>query len=291
MATVYDITVFKNHVKQCNAKATIHHPAANTRTLDALLVGAVITLRTDQKRENLAASSLTTLTWPCPGLTASNNPRIRQYLKRTSSLSAGGISEHKVAHRLFADDLLSLNDIQREAVQIEQLNTHRWRNDHERKRVFASGSFPCLKVATLPLDYESGDIVPPCVLCDALLNLRAFVSAINRPLPERKNRIYTPHLYQSRVLGERFARNQGLARLLEDSDSDGSEDGLELSKERPTIPKQKDLFCRFIRQFVAGHFDKKPVFLDLVAVMTDTAEREARGRGMQNKKYPPALDD
>lgn len=44
-------------------------------------------------------------------------------------------------------------------------------------------------------------------------------------------------------------------------------------------------------QVVAGNLDDKPVFLDLVQVLTVQAERCIRGRGLQNMKYPPAFDE
>lgn len=46
-----------------------------------------------------------------------------------------------------------------------------------------------------------------------------------------------------------------------------------------------------MRQVVAGNFDDQPVFLDLVQVLTVQTERRLRGTGLQNMKYPPALDD
>ena len=46
-----------------------------------------------------------------------------------------------------------------------------------------------------------------------------------------------------------------------------------------------------MRQVVAGNLDDQPVFLDLVQVLTTQAERQLDGHGLQNMKYPPALDD
>ena len=46
-----------------------------------------------------------------------------------------------------------------------------------------------------------------------------------------------------------------------------------------------------MRQVAAGNLDDKPVFLDLVQVLTVQAERRVRGCGLQNMKYPPAFDE
>jgi hypothetical protein len=48
---------------------------------------------------------------------------------------------------------------------------------------------------------------------------------------------------------------------------------------------------RFVRQVVLGNLDEKPVFMDLVNVLTIEAERREHGNGLQNMKYPPAFDD
>jgi hypothetical protein len=44
-------------------------------------------------------------------------------------------------------------------------------------------------------------------------------------------------------------------------------------------------------QVVTGQLDDKPVFLDLVQVITVETERREWGVGLQNMKYPPACDD
>lgn len=48
---------------------------------------------------------------------------------------------------------------------------------------------------------------------------------------------------------------------------------------------------RFVHQVVLGNLDNKPVFMDLIQVLTIEAERREQGRGLQKMKYPPAFDD
>jgi len=48
---------------------------------------------------------------------------------------------------------------------------------------------------------------------------------------------------------------------------------------------------RFVHQVVAGKLDDKPVFLDLVQVITLEAERCERGVGFQGMKYPQAFEE
>ena len=52
-----------------------------------------------------------------------------------------------------------------------------------------------------------------------------------------------------------------------------------------------ETLTRFVRQVVAGRFNDKKVFMDLVHVLVVDAERLEKGRGLQNMKYPPAFDD
>lgn len=48
---------------------------------------------------------------------------------------------------------------------------------------------------------------------------------------------------------------------------------------------------RFVHQVVGGNLNDKPVFMDLVHVLTVEAERREQGHGLQKMKYPPAFDD
>ena len=52
-----------------------------------------------------------------------------------------------------------------------------------------------------------------------------------------------------------------------------------------------ETLTQFVCQVVAGHFNDKHVFMDLVHVLVIDAERLERGVGLQNMKYPPAFDD
>lgn len=52
-----------------------------------------------------------------------------------------------------------------------------------------------------------------------------------------------------------------------------------------------NVLANFIKLALAGQFKSKPVFLGLVEAMTVQADKEARGVGMQNMKYPPILED
>ncbi|KAF8956014.1 hypothetical protein BDZ97DRAFT_1620549, partial [Flammula alnicola] len=184
----------------------------------------------------------------------------------------GGISEQKISQRLFQTEVLSgLTSLQREAIRLEQIQTHRWRNEHNLKRVVAIGERSCLGQVSLPVGNNPEDGIPLCSSCKQLLSLRAFVTAIHCEVPQDKDRIFVPHQYQNAALGQMYAKNKGLAQLFEDSD--------------------KDIFHRFARQFLAGSYDDKPVFLGLVEVMTEKVNREAHNHGMQNMHYPPAFND
>ena len=57
------------------------------------------------------------------------------------------------------------------------------------------------------------------------------------------------------------------------------------------MTNHSETLTRFVRQVVAGNLGDQPVFLDLVRVLTVQAERHLNGSGLQNMKYPPALDE
>ncbi|KAI0291530.1 hypothetical protein BC826DRAFT_875479, partial [Russula brevipes] len=197
-------------------------------------------------------------------------PRIKQYVKRTSATSAGGINIHAIAKDLFRDDFKNLSAKKKGLVHQKQLQTHTWSVDSMRMSIHAIRTNPCSGNAQRGAD----GALRPCNQCLALLSQRAFRNAISREPPKNENRVYIPHTYQPAEVGKMYKFR--LNNLI---------DGV-----RPTSSHTESL-TRFVRQVVEGNLDDKPVFLDLVQVLTIEAERRERGLGLQNMKYPPAFDE
>ncbi|KAH8977094.1 hypothetical protein EDB92DRAFT_2002633 [Lactarius akahatsu] len=204
---------------------------------------------------------------PCPGLAERDNIHLCQYFTRTSVASAGGKDLHTVARSLFSEEFKKLSSEKKELVWLKQKQTHRWTVDHLMKTVHAFGKNPCEGDAQTASDGS----LEPCNACKALLMLPAFKKAIARKPATNKNRAYIPHVYQPVEIGKMYSL--GFSELINGTSS------------------HSETLTQFVGQVVAGNFDDKPVFLNMVQVLTNQAERRVQGRGLQNMKYPPAFDD
>ncbi|KAF5334602.1 hypothetical protein D9611_012013 [Ephemerocybe angulata] len=131
----YNIWKFKKHLLTCKGKAS-SRPAGNTRTLIAMdAVSFIPTL--DAEPSMVAAQSTSPSkkpadieTWPCPGLSQEDDPRIPQYFSRTTQPSAGGVKANILAQSMFGvASTRDLDENQSKALALRQQATHRWRLD------------------------------------------------------------------------------------------------------------------------------------------------------------------
>ncbi|TFY80575.1 hypothetical protein EWM64_g3442 [Hericium alpestre] len=235
-STVYDTYLFRKHVEKCKGKGA----AGNTSTLD---IGMKLTFKPGVIPVKKPA---TEELWPCPGLQEVDDARITVYLQRTLVRSAGGESNIKLAEKMFNKSYTALDTEKQEAVCLKQQQTHRWALDHQNNRVYAIGVQPCLSDVK-----KINDIVRPCSNCRKLLSLRAFLTAINRKIPEDENRIFVPHCYQNSAIGLIYTKHQGLRDLFE---------------ENVQCSSTNDIFRRYARQVAEGKYDKNPVFMGLTEI-------------------------
>ncbi|KAJ2921648.1 hypothetical protein H1R20_g15444, partial [Candolleomyces eurysporus] len=260
----YDSTKLKEHIVICKVKKPTK-PSAQTRTLLAM---KAVTMAPAVQSQSHSLSQPQLKEWPCPGLTEKDDSRIPQYLGRSPSYSAGGVSELGLAKKMFdVTSLLELNQEERAVVARQQRTTHRWQLNHEEQSIYAIGEAPCEKVVKAASLSE----VKPCNGCSGLLKLRPFLTAINRDIPLDENRIHTPHRYQGSAIGQMYAKMQGLTAIVK-------------------TPGNGSLLRRVVKSFADGIFDKQPVFVGMIEMMIDKAEQEEGGKGMQNMKYNPAFD-
>ena len=210
MAMVYDISLYKRHIKNCKSQTV----RAGMHTLDN---GLNFVFRQDGF-PSLANSGGShddiSSRWPCPGLSKNIDSQIENYLLRTTVPSAGGTSIENVARNMYKKAYKELTEAEKEAVRIGQMHTHRWSLDHQRRRVFATGTKPCLRKVTHKLHYDSRS-PQPCDACMALLKDCAFRTAIYRSLPGDENRKFTPHLYQAAEIAKISAKHSGLGAIFD----------------------------------------------------------------------------
>ena len=160
----------------------------------------VLAINTPSQSSAPSLPNRTNITFPCPGLTKNDDPRIGQYVKRTSVTSAGGKDLFKVTKQLFKIKFNKLSSRRKEIVRQKQIQTHRWSVDHTRKRIHAIGAKPCTGVSQMA---EDGKLLP-CDRCLKLLSLHRFRNAISRKPPKDKNRVYVPHHVQPAEIGKMY---------------------------------------------------------------------------------------
>lgn len=128
----------------------------------------------------------------CPGLTRDLDPRIENYLNRTSSYGGGSksldhLSEEHYDGKVFAE----LSDSEKAIIRRDQVQHRTWRSDTSPgvMATFASGLKLCVQSFDVQDNPEHKNLhsVTPCDPCRLLLTIRAFQSALNKPTPEPSN--------------------------------------------------------------------------------------------------------
>ena len=113
-----------------------------------------------------------------------------------------------IAKELFKKTFSKLSKVRKEEVMVAQTHGHRWKNDHQKLRVFSTS---CQK--------NTPDRTPnhplPCASCQAVLKSQEFKNAIQKPTPLPKNQIYTNNQYRNKLLGEIYGRTIGLKEIIE----------------------------------------------------------------------------
>jgi hypothetical protein len=208
MATVYDVTLYKCHVQTCKS----HTATAGMHTLDHGL--NFVFMRQDSCHSSTLADSSSLgnkrSMWPCPGLSGDAHPKIESYLLRTMVPSAGGTSIENIAQDMYKKEYKVLTESEKQAVRIGQMHTHCWSLEHQQRRIFATGTKPCLRKVP-----QNAGSPQPCDACSALLKDRAFRTAIFREVPEDANQKFTPHLYQAAEIAKISARHSGLGAIFD----------------------------------------------------------------------------
>ncbi|KAM6495644.1 hypothetical protein JOM56_008350 [Amanita muscaria] len=275
----YDVQRFSEHVSRCTPESRQKKAAAGAPSLWKLgrqlgwkVIPSSNKASTTQTTASLTPAPVaegnnsTPLTYPCPGLTDLDHPRIPIYLRRTGFEGGGARSLTVIAKERFGQSFNELETALKKIVGDVQRHEHQWHNDHQNRRVFAT---KCEQtVATPPLNGRAY----PCTACVQVLRSKHFRAVLCKPLPIDKNYVFTNHRFRSKAMGEIYARVIGLREIIETPDP-------------LTTP-----CIRYAKGVLSGHYDNK-IFAGLVEAMVMKMDREAEGRGMQNFRHPPAWDE
>ncbi|KAJ7055055.1 hypothetical protein C8F01DRAFT_1234841 [Mycena amicta] len=112
-----------------------------------------------------------------------------------------------------------------------------------------------------------------CRMCWAVFLRREFRTALNRNRDKPHAKVkFTPKVYSNPIQSRLVGKFHGLREFLNERSD----------------PKA-GVFLRFARGVAQGQYKDNQVFLGLVETMQLARERQLRGVGMQNFKYPPEL--
>ena len=199
MKEPYNIGNFENHVAKCKTTTTVGMP-----TLASMFTNQLRNQVPKVKDE--AKPSIPT---PCPGLSASNHPRIPIYLKRSPAHGGGAMRIDRLSSSLYPDTPYSLlSDRKQVNVRAAQKIQYRWRNEPNLGKIYSTA---CKKTAHI----SGFDNSPaPCYECQALLKDSLFRKALARDLPDPANVKYTPKVYINNDAIEKWGNIHRLAPLI-----------------------------------------------------------------------------
>ena len=217
MKDPFDFTRWKDHLRVCDTK----HEGKKSQKLPSLfqlgwltkekkvkakkVEEMVVEVTEEDDSENVPRRD----TVPCPGITATNDPHVKRYLKCTGTLGGGGRAIQEIAKELFGKLFSQLKNVKnRQRVVDKQTNEWKWRNDHANGRVF---SLSCQKEV---LD-RSPKPPLPCSDCHTVFQTRAFKTVINRPIPSDKNSGFTNYRFRNHALAKIYGRITGVHELIE----------------------------------------------------------------------------
>ncbi|KIY43701.1 hypothetical protein FISHEDRAFT_52985 [Fistulina hepatica ATCC 64428] len=205
---------------------------------------------------------------PCPGITPTVDPHVNKYLHRTSETGGGGESLTKHAFRIFHRAYRRLRIEQKEEVMMAQRHGRKWQNEHSRMRVFASN---CLKKVEVLTDEPTDG--KPCDACRAILRSKEFQNALRRDPPKKKkNWRYINKRFLNSVAAEIHARSKDLYTIFSQADA-------------------KNTPCIIYAQAALEGSIKNTLFASLMDALCSVHEREERGVGMQNFRWPVEWDE
>ncbi|KII87710.1 hypothetical protein PLICRDRAFT_699250, partial [Plicaturopsis crispa FD-325 SS-3] len=199
---------------------------------------------------------------PCPGLTHNSDARISLYLRRTAVPSGGAPPRHVLTAEMAEKNPTAT----REEVFLSVLHAERHRAKWINNHMTSSVSSPaCTKVAFI----SSTGILLPCNACADILKIKAFRTALKRPMPSNAASKYVPKAYRNPLLGEAYQRHTDVRELMEMGDSK---------------------WLTFAKRGAAGRYKDFNALVGLMEAVTVVEDRGHRGVALTNMKYTEDFD-
>lgn len=148
---------------------------------------------------------------PCPGLRASDNPRILSYLQRTSIPGGGAKPRHVLCQKMFGDNgcMSDLSPKQMKRLLGVECALYLWENVHTTLSIHSTSCVRIIQVS----ETELPTATHPCMPCRELLSNKTFKNAISRPTPHPGNTRYTAHVWTEPLVQETVKRQLGIEDL------------------------------------------------------------------------------
>lgn len=204
MKEPYNIAYFESHVAKCKKRTT-----SNMMTIKNMFKN-----HPQPKREKIDSKPSTTSTRiPCPGLSASDHPRIPLYLERTPATGGGSSKINKISASLYPEvRYTDLSTEEQQNVLAAQRLERRWRNEHDLQRVY---SMECKKVAQTS-ESSLNDYVGPCYQCLAILSDPGFRKVLLKEKPDSENVKYTPKMWINDDAVVKWGNIRGLMPIIQE---------------------------------------------------------------------------
>ncbi|KAF7371887.1 hypothetical protein MVEN_00046000 [Mycena venus] len=272
LQAVYQAGRFRDHW----LKGTCLKPAAPNKSISAFFKPANAPSEMLAAKPRVKPAEFTKF---CPGLTGAIHPRIDYYIENCPSAGAGARHINVYVKQLYetARGIVSITDSElseqdrAKAYQQQRLD-RTWRIETSPQHAAVVATH-CLVQFTVRSQRELNDPTLVCTPCEAVYSSREFRNAINHNRDKTHAQMKcTPKIYSNPIQARLMAKYHGLEEFL---------------------GKRSDLnvFHRFAIAVGEGQFKNNQVFLGLVESTQLALERNVRGVGLQNFKYPPAFQE
>ncbi|KAH9855569.1 hypothetical protein C2E23DRAFT_813848 [Lenzites betulinus] len=219
---------------------------------------------------------------PCHGITAARESQVVTYLNRTGATGGGARSITALAKERYGVAFKELSARRQAIINRDQENDRKWRNDHVAHAVFSTS---CRKTVSssafrfpLPTSASRQDTTTlgsegqaMCSNCAEVMRSSTFKQALRVPTPSSDHYKHLNKKYRNETMSRLYLKVVGLKDLVQEQSS-------ELS-----------VFARFALGIHQGKYDSRGYIVDLVKALVEVDDRKARGVGMQNFTYGPAL--
>lgn len=200
----------------------------------------------------------------CPGIAAKDDKRILGYLARSPAAGGGGRDFGHWAEKRYNRKYEDLNTEERIQIRIDQVDSHRWRNDYRLGRIYS-------KRCAGEVSHSATSAPPSCQLCKALLSDRDLNRLLDKPEPDAQNSKFNNHWIQDNNSGEKYLKIKGLSGLL--------------NSETPQSP-----YLRYALGVMNGTYKDPAILSGMLEAHMMRADRDREGKGMQNFQWNKAAE-